>query len=141
MTAISFIRKARIVIGLLLFIWTLSLSFYGFPLGLISWLGAAVYMVGWGTAIACVFHNEVNVREGRISSGQRFIRACIGFAMAGLGVAMINWGGLISVTFSDTITLDFQLVAGWLGTFAGLFNVDREMDLPLRNVRPTKSED
>ena len=141
MTAISFIRKARIVIGLLLFIWTLSLSFSGFPLGLISWLGAAVYMVGWGTAIACVFHNEVNVREGRISSGQRFIRACIGFAMAGLGLAMINWGGLISVTFSDTITLDFQLVAGWLGTFAGLFNVDREMDLPLRNVRPTKSED
>ena len=105
-----------------LFIWSLFLTFNGFPGALLSWLGGAIVMIGYTGSIATLTHSD----QG-LSGVQRFIAICAGFALASLGSAMVVWGGLVSVTISDAFTIDFRAAGCVVGIVGGLFNIDREI--------------
>lgn len=117
---VPLLHSVRALLGLALFIWSLFLSFDGFPGALLSWLGGGIVLIGYTGSIATLTHNDQGM-----TGVQRFIAICIGFALASLGAAMVVWGGLISVTIADFLTIDFRTAGIVLGILGGLFNIDK----------------
>ena len=114
------LHSVRALLGLTLFIWSLFLSFDGFPGALLSWLGGGVVLIGYTGSIATLTHNDQGM-----TGVQRFIAICIGLALANLGAAMVVWGGLVSVTIADFLTIDFRTAGIVLGIVGGLFDIDK----------------
>ena len=114
------LHSVRALLGLTLFIWSLFLSFDGFPGALLSWLGGGIVLIGYTGSIATLTHNDQGM-----TGVQRFIAICIGFALASLGAAIVVWGGLVSVTIADFLTIDFSTAGIVLGIVGGLFNIDK----------------
>ena len=133
---VNFLQSVRGLFGFVAFVLSVIMTFDGFPLALLSWLGAGVMMVGYTVAIATITHEDVG--SGKEGSVARFIRICLAFAIASVGGAMVGWGGLLSVSFFDSITIGFRETAIITGIICGLFNIDKSWQSPA--IQPMKEE-
>lgn len=115
-------QNIRALTGFALLIFALFLTFDGFPGAMLSWLGGGVVMTGYTGSIATITHEDTG--EGKLTAGMRILVISIGFAIASFGSAMIDWGGLTSVTLSDTFTVPFRETGILFGIAGGLYNVD-----------------
>ena len=106
-----------------LFVFSLFLSFDGFPLALLSWFGGGIVMLGYTVAISTMTHEDTG--GGKVKALNRIVIISIAFAVASLGAAMVTWGGLVSVTMFDNITISFRSAGAVIGIVCGLFNIDR----------------
>ena len=118
-------QNIRALTGLGLLIFALFLSFDGFPGAMLSWLGGGIVMTGYTGSIATITHE--NTGEGKLSAGMRILVISIGFAIASFGSAMIDWGGLTSVTLSETFIVPFRETGILFGIAGGLYNVDGQL--------------
>ena len=121
----GFFQNIRALTGFVLLIFALFLTFDGFPGAILSWLGGGVVMTGYTGSIATITHE--NTGEGKLNAGMRILVISVGFAIASFGSAMIDWGGLTSVTLSDTFTVPFRETGILFGIAGGLFNVDGKL--------------
>ena len=115
-------QSIRALSALVLLIFALFLSFDGFPGAILSWLGGGIVMTGYTGSIATITHEDTG--EGKLTAGMRILVISIGFAIASFGSAMIDWGGLTSVTLSDTFTVPFRETVILFEIAGGLYNVD-----------------
>ena len=125
---VRFLQSVRGLVGFVTFVLSVIMTFDGFPLALLSWLGAGVMMVGYTVAIATITHEDVG--EGKEGPVSRFLRICLAFAIASIGGAMVGWGGLLSVSFFDNITIGFRETGVFTGVVCGLFNIDKALQSP-----------
>ena len=119
----QFLQSARVLVGMGLFVFSLFLSFDGFPLALLSWFGGGIVMLGYTVAISTMTHEDTG--GGKVKALNRIVIISIAFAVASLGAAMVTWGGLVSVTMFDNITISFRSAGAVIGIVCGLFNIDR----------------
>ena len=111
---------------MLLFISCIILSFKGFPLALVSFLGSGMTFWGYSVAIATMTHS--NTAAGN-SPTQRILMICIHFGLASLGVAVIQWGGLNSINIGIA-SIDLKTIAVLTGVIGGLLNMDSKANFP-----------
>ena len=106
---------------LLIFLSCVILSFKGFPLGIISFVGFMLQITGWTSAISAMFHPM------GATTLKRLLIIFIGFALASLGRAIIDWGGLAFINIEGFRIMIAQIgvLIGFLG---GLINIDRTME-------------
>ena len=121
----SLFQNVRALTGFVLLMFALFLTFDGFPGAMLSWLGGGVVMTGYTGSIATITHEDTG--EGKLTAGMRILVISVGFAIASFGSAMINWGGLTSVTLSDAFTVPFRETGILFGIAGGLFNVDGKL--------------
>ena len=119
----NLLQSIRGFVGFILFVFAVLMTFQGFPGALLSWFGGGVVAMGYAVAIATITHEDVG--QGKEGPSPRFFRICLAFAIASLGAAMVGWGGLISVTISDSFVIPFRETGILIGIACGLFNVDR----------------
>lgn len=120
----------RTIITMLLFISCIILSFKGFPLALVSFLGSGMTFLGYSVAIATMTHSDTAAGN---SPTQRILMICIHFGLASLGVAVIQWGGLSSINIgiaSIDLTIDLKTIAVVTGVISGLLNMDSKVNFP-----------
>ena len=117
----SFVSSARGFIMAISLMMCVILSFRGFPLALVSWLGMLVQMTGYTVVLTTMFHNNEDLPKTVIG---RFFLVCLAFAVASLGGAIIIWGGLSTI---NIFMLPFRLeyVGSVLGTASGIYNIDK----------------
>ena len=115
-------QNIRALTALVLLIFALFLSFDGFPGAIVSWLGGGLVMTGYTGSISTITYE--NTGEGKLTTGMRILVISVGFAIASFGSAMIDWGGLTSVTLTDTFTVPFRETGILFGIAGGLYNVD-----------------
>ena len=118
-------QNIRALTALVLLIFALFLSFDGFPGAIVSWLGGGLVMTGYTGSISTIIHE--NIGEGKLTTGMQILVISVGFAIASFGSAMIDWGGLTSVTLTDTFTVPFRETGILFGIAGGLYNVDRQL--------------
>ena len=118
-------QNIRALTGFALMIFALFLTFDGFPGAMLSWLGGGVVMTGYTGSIATITHEDTG--EGKLTAGMRILVISVGFAIASFGSAMIDWGGLTSVTLTDTFTVPFRETGILFGIAGGLYNVDGQL--------------
>ena len=118
-------QNIRALTGFVLLIFALFLTFDGFPGAMLSWLGGGVVMTGYTGSIATITHEDTG--EGKLTTGMRILVISVGFAIASFGSAMIDWGGLTSVTLSDSFTVPFRETGILFGIAGGLYNVDGQL--------------
>ena len=121
---IQFLQSARALVGLVMLVFSVFLSFKGFPLALLSWLGGGVVLMGYSVAIATITHEDTG--QGKEGSGSRFLRICVAFAVASLGAAMVRWGGLWSISIGN-FTIPFRETGILFGIAGGLWNIDKTL--------------
>ena len=118
-------QNIRALTGFALMMFALFLTFDGFPGAMLSWLGGGVVMTGYTGSIATITHEDTG--EGKLTTGMRILVISVGFAIASFGSAMIDWGGLTSVTLSDSFTVPFRETGILFGIAGGLYNVDGQL--------------
>ena len=123
----NFLQSVRGFAGLFLFVLAVLMTFDGFTGALLSWLGGGVVCIGYSVAIATITHEDTG--QGKEGALPRFLRICVAFAIASLGAAMVTWGGLISVTMFDNITISFRSTGALIGIVCGLLNIDRNSNV------------
>ena len=111
-----------------MFVLALLMTFKGFPGGLLSWLGGGVVTVAYSVAIATITHEDTG--QGKEGPRDRFLRICLAFAIASFCAAMVEWGGLWSVTFFDTLNIPLRETGIVIGIVCGLFNIDKTTQIP-----------
>ena len=79
-------------------------------------------------AIATITHEDTG--QGKEGPPDRFLGICLAFAIAFFGAAMVEWGGLWSVTFFDTLNIPFRETGIVCGIVYGLFNIDKTTQIP-----------
>ena len=121
----AFFQNIRALTGFVLLIFALFLTFDGFPGAMLSWLGGGIVMTGYTGSIATITHEDTG--EGKLTAGMRILVISVGFAIASFGSAMIDWGGLTSITLSETFTVPFRETGILFGIAGGLFNVDGKL--------------
>ena len=121
----SLFQNVRALTGFVLLMFALFLTFDGFPGAMLSWLGGGVVMTGYTGSIATITREDTG--EGKLTAGMRILVISVGFAIASFGSAMINWGGLTSVTLSDAFTVPFRETGILFGIAGGLYNVDGQL--------------
>ena len=124
----SLFQNVRALTGFVLLMFALFLTFDGFPGAMLSWLGGGVVMTGYTGSIATITHEDTG--EGKLTAGMRILVISVGFAIASFGSAMINWGGLTSVSLSDTFIVPFRETGMLFGIAGGLYNVDGQFIVP-----------
>ena len=124
----NFLQTVQGFVGFFLFVLAVLMTFQGFPGATFSWLGGGVIAAGYSVAIATITHEDTG--QGKEGAGPRFLRICVAFALASLGAAMVEWGGLWSVTFFDAFTLPFRETGILVGIACGLFNIDKDTVIP-----------
>ena len=77
---VNFLQSVRALVGLVLFVISLLITFDGFPGALLSWLGGGVVTLGYTVAISTITHEDIG--NGKQGPGTRFILICIAFAQA-----------------------------------------------------------
>ena len=127
-TMTQFLQSLRGFVGFAMFVLALLMTFKGFPGGLLSWLGGGVVTVAYSVAIATITHEDTG--QGKEGPRDRFLRICLAFAIASVGAAMVEWGGLWSVTFFDTLNIPFRETGIVIGIVCGLFNIDKTTQIP-----------
>ena len=131
---ISLLQSVRGFLGFIFFITCLVLSFKGFPLGLLSFFGSFLVLMGYQVATASICHTDAG---GSTSAGGRIITICIAFFIASLGSAIINWGGLATVNFGD-FSVSLRWAGILMGLAGGLWNIDYAFVTP--TGRPINTE-
>tara|TARA_B100000676_G_scaffold273209_1_gene291732 strand:- start:1526 stop:1966 length:441 start_codon:yes stop_codon:yes gene_type:complete len=121
----NFLQSVRGFAGFFLFVLAVLMTFDGFTGALLSWLGGGVVCIGYSVAIATTTHEDTG--QGKEGALPRFLRICVAFAIASLGAAMVEWGGLWSVTFFDSFTVPFRETGILIGITCGLFNIDKSL--------------
>lgn len=121
----AFFQNIRALTGFVLLIFALFLTFDGFPGAMLSWLGGGIVMTGYTGSIATITHEDTG--EGKLTAGMRILVISVGFAIASFGSAMIDWGGLTSITLSETFIVPFRETGILFGIAGGLFNVDGKL--------------
>lgn len=117
----SFVSSARGLIMAISLMMCAILSFKGFPLALVSWLGMLVQMTGYTVAFSTMFHNNKDSPKTGIG---RFFLVCLAFAVASLGGAIIIWGGLSTINiFYFPFRLEYM--GALVGTASGIYNIDK----------------
>jgi hypothetical protein len=96
------------------------LSFKGFPLGIISFVGFMLLITGWTPAISAMFHPM------GAPTSRRLIVIFIGFAIASLGRAVVDWSGLAFINIGS-LKVSIAQLGAYVGIFGGLFNLDKSM--------------
>ena len=122
---VSLIQSVRALLGLILLVFSFYLTFNGFPGALLSWLGGGVVITGYTGSISTITHEDTGM--GHQGPWSRIAIISVGFAIASLGSAMIEWGGLVSVSVGQSITIPFRETGIILGIVGGLFNVDKTL--------------
>ena len=117
---VALLQATRGLVGFVLSCAALVLSFKGFPFAFFSLFGSALVLMGYQVAIASICHTDAG---GSTSAGGRFITICIAFAIASVGSAVIDWGGLISINFGD-LTFSLRWLGIGMGILGGLWNID-----------------
>ena len=123
---VNFLQSVRALVGLVLFVVSLLITFDGFPVALLSWLGGGVVTLGYTVAISTMTHEDIG--NGKQSPLTRFILICIAFAVASFGKAMVMWGDTNVVLFG--FVSNFVEVGVVLGIVSGLFNIDKKWASP-----------
>ena len=131
---VNFLQSVRALVGLILFVVSLLITFDGFPGALLSWLGGGVVTLGYTVAIASITHEDIG--NGKQGPGTRFILICIAFAVASFGKAMVMWGNSNIVLFGSVI--NFVEVGVVLGIICGLFNIDKKWASP--RIQPSQKD-
>ena len=116
-----FVSSARTLIGFATLVMCLILSFKGFPLAMVSWLGAGVAMTGYTGAFTTIFHNNSDSPSTPVG---KFLTVCIGFAIASIGGAVIDWGGLVTINIGK-FPINLQYISVLVGILSGVFNIDK----------------
>ena len=107
--------------GIFLATASIGLTFNGFPMALVSLLGSALVLIGYQVSISTLTHSDSPT--GR-NPWQRFLAICLGFAVASIGRAVIQWGGLISINVG-LMVVDLYAAGVVAGVLGGLFNIDK----------------
>jgi hypothetical protein len=102
------------------FLSCITLSFKGFPLAMISFVGFGLVVSGWTPAIAAIFHPMGS------NSKKRLLVVFIGFAIASLGRAVVDWGGLAFINIGE-LKINIGQLGGYIGFIGGLLNMDKSM--------------
>ena len=131
---VNFLQSVRALVGLILFVVSLLITFDGFPGALLSWFGGGVVTLGYTVAIASITHEDIG--NGKQGPGTRFILICIAFAVASFGKAMVMWGNSNIVLFGSVI--NFVEVGVVLGIICGLFNIDKKWASP--RIQPSQKD-
>ena len=131
---ILFLQNIRGLLGFALFVTCLVLSFKGFPLGLLSFFGSGLVLMGYQVATASICHTDSG---GSTSAGGRILTICLAFFFASLGSAIINWGGLATVNFGD-FSVSLRWAGILMGLAGGLWNIDYAFVTP--TGRPINTE-
>ena len=119
----QFLQTVRGLVGVGLLVFAVMMTFDGFPGALVSWFGGGIVCVAYSVAIATITHEDIG--QGKEGPRDRFLRICLAFAIANLGAAMVGWGGLVSVSLGDAITIGFREAGIVIGIICGLFNIDK----------------
>jgi hypothetical protein len=117
------LQSIRALAGLFLLIACIQLSFKGFPFALISLLGSAIVLMGYQVAISTISHSDSPTGP---NPWRRFWTICVAFAVASLGAAAIQWGGLASINLGSAL-IDLKWAGVIAGATGGLFNIDKEL--------------
>ena len=117
-----FVSSVRGLVGFASFMICATLSFQGFPLALVSWLGMQALMIGYAVAFTTMFHhnNEYSPTTGI----GRFFIICEAFAIASLGGAIIIWGGLSTINIFE-FPFRLEYIGSVVGTASGIYNIDK----------------
>lgn len=118
---VNLLQSVRGLVALALFVMCASLSFQGFPGALVSLLGALLVLTGYTGSISTMCHTDTYAGK---NPWPRFGTICAGFAIASIGAAVINWGGLATINLGS-IPVDLKGVSIVGGIIGGLFNIDR----------------
>ena len=94
----SFVTSVRGFAIFISFVMCLILSFKGFPLALVSWLGMFILMTGYGVAFSTMFHTNEDSPTTGIG---KFFLVCVEFAVASFGGAVIIWAGLTTINIVE----------------------------------------
>ncbi len=113
-------QAIRNFICFLVFVACVVLSFKGFPYGIISYIGFQTGVAGWTAAISAICHPMGS------GSSRRLITIFISFAIASLGRAIVDWGGLAFINIGD-LPIGVANLGAYMGIIGGLFNVDKSM--------------
>ena len=132
---VNFLQSVRALVGLVLFVISLLITFDGSPGALLSWLGGGVVTLGYTVAIASITHEDIG--NGRKGPGTRFILICIAFAVASFGKAMVEWGNTNIILFGEVV-VNFIEVGVLLGIICGLFNIDKKWASPA--IQPSQKD-
>ena len=127
---INLLQSIRGLVGFILLVFSVILSFQGFPAALLSWLGGGVVTVGYAVAISKITHEDTG--NGKESPGTRFFVICLAFALASLGSALITWGGLVSIGVGGPVVIPFRETGILIGIACGLFNIDKTLVNPVQ---------
>jgi hypothetical protein len=127
-------QAIRNFICFLVLVACIVLSFKGFPFGLISFIGFLTGATGWTAAISAICH-PMGARGSR-----RLFTIILGFAIASLGRAIVNWGGLAFINIGD-LPISVANLGAYMGVFGGLFNVDKSMHIANENPQKSDEED
>ena len=120
---IKALQGVRALLGLLIGVSCLLLTFKGFPLAMISFLGSGIVLTGYQVAISTLTHSDSPTGS---SSWARFWTICVAFALASLGAAVIQWGGLVSIN-AGPVLIDLKTAGVIVGIVGGIFNIDKEL--------------
>ena len=132
---VNFLQSVRALVGLVLFVISLLITFDGSPGALLSWLGGGVVTLGYTVAIASITHEDIG--NGRKGPGTRFSLICIAFAVASIGKAMVEWGNTNIILFGEVV-VNFIEVGVLLGIICGLFNIDKKSASPA--IQPSQKD-
>jgi hypothetical protein len=124
-------QEIRSLICFIVFAFCIVLSFKGFPLGIASFIGFVMVLSGWTAAISAMFHPMGS------KSSRRLITIIIGFFIASLGRATVDWAGLASISLG-TLVIDIPQLAAYTGILSGIFNIDKSMQ-PGDNILTSKN--
>ena len=120
---VNFLQSVRALVGLVLFVISLLITFDGSPGALLSWLGGVVVTLGYTVAVSTMTHEDIG--SGRQGPATRFILICIAFAVAFFGKAMVEWGNT-NIYLFGVVVVNFTEVGVILGIVSGFFNIDKK---------------
>ena len=81
-----------------------------------------IVITGWTPAISAMFHPM------GATTLRRLLVIFIGFALASLGRAIIDWGGLAFINIGD-LKISIGQMGAYIGLIGGLVNLDKSMYL------------
>ena len=113
------IENVRALLFLALGAACLVLTFKGFPLALVSFLGFLIILTACTRGVQALLFKD----KDPLMNSSRLASVILSIALGAFGIAVVKWGGLSSISIGQlTIGLDFMGVA--IGIAGGLARLD-----------------
>ena len=133
---VGFLNSLRVIVGIILLMAAIHLSFRGFGFGaFLSLFGSFLVLWGWQISIACALHKMAyggNAKSLTDNNGapfgllQRLSCIVFGFALAWLGSFCIESGGLAVININN-FSIHLGAAGAGMGIVCGIWNVDRTL--------------